>query len=156
MRPRAARWSGPSRSSAARVASVSPSVPPLPRAAQPIADALVAADALRARGEFAAAASTLTDALDAAGDSAGAGLAAFTLGRLAIERLDQPTRAARAFERMIAIGSPSSLLEDAYARRARAWRAAGNQAEADRAAADYARAYPRGHRLDDLTPSSTP
>ena len=67
-----------------------------------------------------------------------------------MERLGQPTRAARAFQRLIDLGSPASLLEDAYVRRARAWRAAGNAGEARRAVEEYQRAYPKGGRLDDV------
>lgn len=143
---------GGSGSAAVAATGAASTVEPARTSASPgsIADALAAADALRGRGDYAGAAATLGAALDANKDGAGAGLAAFTLGRLAMERLGQPTRAARAFERMIELGSPAGLLEDAYVRRARAWHAAGNAAEARRATDDYQRAYPKGGRLDDL------
>jgi transmembrane sensor len=105
----------------------------------------VQADALRAAGKVGEAAALLDRALTVDSRNPGAGLAAFTLGRLALD-LDQPTRAARAFQRVIELGSPHGLLEDAYARRAEALIRAGDHAAAEAAVGDYERAYPDARR----------
>jgi transmembrane sensor len=73
-------------------------------------------------------------------------LAAFTLGRLELDTLGHPARAADAFARAIAIGLPAGLVEDAYARLVEARAKAGDHAGAEAAAQAYARAFPRGTR----------
>jgi transmembrane sensor len=98
-------------------------VVPAAPVAMPVAPALVEADRLRALGRQAAAADVLERAVQADPHGPGAGLAAFTLGRLALEHLDQPARAARAFDLVLAEG-PASLVEDARARREDALRRA--------------------------------
>ncbi len=109
--------------------------------------ALREADALRQAGDARAAAAVLERAIAAGGDDAAVGLAAFTLGRIALDALDQPERAARAFARVIELGTPAGLLEDAYARRADALLRAGRTADARAAIDAYARAYPQARRL---------
>ena len=85
-------------------------------------------------------------------------LAAFTRGRLLLENLGQPGEAARAFAQARALaGGSSALSEDALAREAGAWRAAGNSAEAARCAELYQTLYPRGaHRKEVLRVGTPP
>jgi transmembrane sensor len=113
-------------------------------------EALARADALRAAGDAAGAADLLDAALAVDDRSPAAGLAAFTLGRLALDRLGQPERAARAFARVIALGSPHGLLEDAYARRAEALIRSGDRAAAEAALSEYERAFPDARRAPAL------
>lgn len=75
-----------------------------------------------------------------------AGLAAFLLGRIARDRLGQPGRAAEAFTRVLAIGSPRAIQADALARRAEALAADGQAVAAQAAARDYLARYPAGPR----------
>ncbi len=105
------------------VVPASPVAMPVAPVAMPVAPALVEADRLRALGRQAAAADVLERAVQADPHGPGAGLAAFTLGRIALEHLDQPARAARAFDLVLAEG-PASLVEDARARREDALRRA--------------------------------
>nr|HEX4317896.1 FecR family protein [Kofleriaceae bacterium] len=112
--------------------------------------ALALADTQRGHGDAAAAADTIVRALAAAPRDESAGLAYFTLGRIYLDDLSQPSRAASAFEHVIALGSPHSLLEDAYARRAIALRASGRSDDAARALAAYDAAYPHGVRRSEL------
>jgi transmembrane sensor len=113
-------------------------------------DALAKADQLRAAGDSAGAADLLDAALSDDDHSPAAGLAAFTLGRLALDKLGQPERAAKAFARVIALGSPHGLLEDAYARRAEALIRAGDRDAAEAALGEYERAFPEARRAPAL------
>jgi transmembrane sensor len=75
-------------------------------------------------------------------------LAAFTLGRVLLENLGQPADAARAFAKARALaGGSSALAEDALAREADAWRAAGRFTEAAERAKLYRTLYPQGTHL---------
>jgi hypothetical protein len=113
-----------------------------------LADALAEADRLRASPR--AAAERLERALDEHGDDPGAGLAAFSLGKLYLEQLHQPGRAAEAFARVIAAGRPRGLLEDAHARRVEALLADGRADEAREALAAFAAAFPASPRVEVL------
>jgi transmembrane sensor len=109
----------------------------------------------RASGDAAGAAELLEAALATTRDDPSLGLAEFTLGRLYLEELGAPDRAAAAFAKMIALGSPHALLEDAYARRIEALVRAHRTDDARAALADYDRLYPHGLRrtaLHALTP----
>jgi transmembrane sensor len=75
-----------------------------------------------------------------------ASVAAFTLGRLELDTLGEPLRAALAFDRAISLGLPEGLGEDAYARLVEASARGGDASGARRAAAEYARKYPQGSR----------
>jgi TolA-binding protein len=100
--------------------------PPRTRPLAPPAETAIArADALLARGKAIDAADELERFLDDAGDDAGAGLAAFMLGRIAQDQLGDPERAAAAFARTLAIGSPRAVQDEARTRRTRALAAAG-------------------------------
>lgn len=71
-------------------------------------------------------------------------LAAFTRGRIQLDRLAQPREAAAAFAQAITLGLREPLLEDARARRVEALAHASDASGAREAAADYARLYPSG------------
>src|SRR5262249_34379873 len=100
----------------------------------------------RASGDAAGAAQLLESALATTRDDPTLGLAEFTLGRLYLEDLGAPDRAAAAFAKMIALGSPHALLEDAYARRIEALVRALRTDDARAALAEYDRLYPHGLR----------
>lgn len=72
-------------------------------------------------------------------------LAAFALGRLELDALDQPRRAAAAFERALALGVPRSLDDDVRARLVEAHERAGNRPAALAAARAYLQHLPTGH-----------
>lgn len=132
-----------------------PPVPPTPVAPPPVApppvDIIARADALVAAGQHARAADALEAYLaDARGDAT-AGLAAFLLGRLAQDQLAQPQRAAEAFARVRAIGSPRAIQEEALVRQARALARAGRAADARAAARGYLDQYPGGARAAEMT-----
>jgi transmembrane sensor len=108
------------------------------------ADALMArADQARLGGRPAEAASLLERAMAREGDPA-AGVAAFTLGRLELDVLSRPARAASAFTRALALPLPPRLREDAAARLVEAHVAAGDREAARAAAAEYLARYPEG------------
>ena len=127
-----------------------PPVAPPPVAPPPV-DIIARADALVAAGQHARAADALEAYLaDARGDAT-AGLAAFLLGRLAQDQLAQPQRAAEAFARVRAIGSPRAIQEEALVRQARALARAGRAADARAAARGYLDQYPGGARAAEMT-----
>lgn len=73
-----------------------------------------------------------------------ASTAAFTLGKIEADQLDDPTRAAEAFEQALGIGLPTSLAEEAWARVAESRRKQGDLARASKAARRYLTTYPGG------------
>jgi transmembrane sensor len=76
-----------------------------------------------------------------------AGLAAFELGRLRMDRLRDPSGAVQALERAVALVPGAELREDALARLVAAEAAAGDPAGCARARQRYLGAYPGGvHR----------
>lgn len=78
--------------------------------------------------------------------SAYAPMSAFEWGRLALDGLDDPRQAARAFERTLELADSSSLVEDALARLAEAY-GRFDSASCRRVQADYTRRFPSGaHR----------
>jgi transmembrane sensor len=74
-------------------------------------------------------------------------LAGFTLGRVLLERLGQPSEAAEAFALARNIAPHGSLAQDALAREVEAWSKAGNSHEAYQRAQLYVQQYPSGRRL---------
>lgn len=74
-------------------------------------------------------------------------LAGFTLGRVLLERLGQPSEAAEAFALARDIAPHGSLAQDALAREVEAWSKAGNSHEAYQRAQLYVQLYPAGRRL---------
>ncbi len=107
---------------------------------------LLLADIARLSGHPNRAASVLERLLGEHPDSKHAPVAAFTLGRLRLEALEQPRRAAAAFELAVRRGLPAPLLEDAYARQVEALAKAGDRAGAQAAADRYFSRYPKGRR----------
>ncbi len=120
------------------------------RKARDIDTLLVLADVARQSGHPQQAARLLEQAMREHPRDSRAGLAAFTLGRLELETLGRPARAAEAFNRVIALGEPRSLQEDAHARLVQAQARAGAWEQAREAAARYERLYPEGYRLQDV------
>jgi len=74
-------------------------------------------------------------------------LAAFTLGRVCLEQLGQPQRAADAFALAYALSPQGSLAQDALAREVEALSKGGRDQEAFERAQVYLQRYPEGRRL---------
>ncbi len=74
-------------------------------------------------------------------------LAAFTIGRVLLDDLDEPRKAARMFKKARAMAPRGPLAEDALAREAEAWSRAGNDDMARDRAEQYLEKYPDGHRV---------
>ncbi|MEC7520893.1 MAG: FecR family protein [Myxococcota bacterium] len=137
--------------------------PPRPstrRPRGPSADALwERADAARAGGDPSDAAAALRRLLAEHPRDARSAMAAVTLGRLALRRLDQPAEAAEALARALALGLPGALAEDARAMRVEALTRAGRATEARAAAAEYHDRHPDGRWAEQVThwaPASSP
>lgn len=107
---------------------------------------LLLADIARLSGHPNRAASVLERLLYDHPDSKQAPVAAFTLGRVRLEALEQPRRAAAAFELAVRRGLPAPLLEDAFARQVEALAKAGDRVGAQAAADRYFSRYPKGRR----------
>lgn len=108
---------------------------------------LDAADAARLSGHPQVAVTYLRKVLDQHRDSPVAPLAAFTLGRVLLERLGQPSEAADAFATARHLAPTGSLAQDALAREVEAWSKAGRPDDAYRCAREYVDTYPKGRRL---------
>jgi transmembrane sensor len=108
---------------------------------------LDAADAARLSGHPEAALRYLREVLDHHRDSPVSPLAAFTMGRILLERLGQPTEAAEAFAMARRLAPQGSLAQDALAREVEAWSKAGHPDEAYQRARQYVTSYPQGRRL---------
>ena len=77
-----------------------------------------------------------------------AGLAAFELGRLRMDRLGDPAGALKALERAMALAPGSGFREDALARIVNASSSLGQLSRCSSAREQYLREYPNGvHRL---------
>jgi transmembrane sensor len=109
-----------------------------------IADLFALADVARLSGHPAEAAAPLQRILNEFSADPQASLAAFALGRLELDSLGRPHRAAAALNRALALGIPQGLREDVRARLVEAYLQAGDR-DAARAAADaYHREFPSG------------
>jgi transmembrane sensor len=109
-----------------------------------VTDLLVLADVARLSGHAAEAVVPLERILrDFPGDPQ-APLAALALGRLELDTLDRPAKAATALNRALSLGVPRSLREDVRTRLVEAYARAGNRTAARAAAAAYLREYPSG------------
>jgi transmembrane sensor len=106
-----------------------------------------AADAARLSGHPEAATDYLDTVLRRHRKHALAPLAAFTLGRLLLDRLGQPREAAAAFARARELSPKGSLAEDALAREVEAWSKSGDAALARARADEYLGRYPQGRRI---------
>lgn len=115
----------------------------------PSAEALFAlADRARRDGRSVEAARALRQLTQQFPRDARAPFAAFTMGRILLQNLHQPTEAARAFASARALaGGGSALAEDALAREVEAWRAAGDLRQAAARAQSYEALYPSGAHL---------
>ncbi len=76
--------------------------------------------------------------------TSGSALAAFTLGKMSLQEMENPGLAARWFEKSITMKLPEGLDEEARARLVEAYRASNQQESAERAAAEYLARYPTG------------
>jgi transmembrane sensor len=106
-----------------------------------------AADAARLSGHSEAAVAYLRKVLGDHRAAPVAPLAAFTLGRVLLERLGQPSEAADAFAIARTIAPQGSLAQDALAREVEALSKAGRPHEAYQRAQQYVESYPEGRRL---------
>lgn len=111
------------------------------------AELMDAADAARLSGHADAAVSYLERVVTVHRKSPVAPLAAFTLGRVYLDRLGQPHKAAEAFELARKLAPAGSLAQDALAREVEALSKGGNAQKANVRASEYVRAYPNGRRL---------
>src|SRR2546430_2117926 len=73
-------------------------------------------------------------------------LAAFSLGRVHLEKVGAPRDAAQAFARARELAPDGPLAEGALAREVEAWARAGETEVARQRALSYARRYPGGRR----------
>lgn len=114
------------------------------------ADLFAAADRARAEGAHGEAAEHLQRLVDDHPNDLRAPVAAFTLGRLRLERLGDPSAAAQAFERAIALGLPRTLEEDAHARLVESYARANDRVAAAEAARVYDERFSDGRRAKDV------
>jgi transmembrane sensor len=120
-------------------------------------DALLAsADEARVAGRYAEAASLLERVVAKGGGGPQTSLAEFSLGRLYLDSLGAPARAAGHFSRALTGALPGALAEDAYARLVEAYARAGAAARAREVAERYRSAYPGGRRRHDVDRWSAP
>ncbi|MFI5308621.1 MAG: FecR domain-containing protein [Polyangiales bacterium] len=106
-----------------------------------------AADAARLSGHAQDAVQYLARVVSDHRTSPVAPLAAFTLGRVYLDKLGQPDRAAEAFGRARELAPNGSLAQDALAREVEALSKGGNAQKAYQRAQEYLRLYPYGRRL---------
>ena len=109
---------------------------------------LLAADSARLTGHTDRAVPLLRRLMAQFPSDSRVGLAAFTLGRVLLDDLDQARDAATAFRAAHRHGGP--LAEDALAREVEAWTRAGDHAAASEAASRYFEAYPGGRRAREV------
>lgn len=121
-----------------------------PVAPDPAVLLLARADRARAAQQPEQAAALLDELVATYSQHPAAPLAAFELGRLELDVLGRPARAARALERALALELPAALAEDARARRVEAYAGAGDRDRARAAAAEYRARHPAGRRLADV------
>ncbi|MEM9490857.1 MAG: tetratricopeptide repeat protein [Myxococcota bacterium] len=108
---------------------------------------MLAADVYRSTGRPRRAAGMLQRVIDSFPGDPRAPLAAFTLGRIWLDDLDRPARAARTFARARKLAPRGALAEDALAREVEAWSRAGHSERARDRAERYLDLYPDGHRV---------
>jgi transmembrane sensor len=106
-----------------------------------------AADAARLSGHAQNAVQYLARVVSEHRKSPVAPLAAFTLGRVYLDKLGQPDKAAEAFETARSLSPNGSLAQDALAREVEALSKGGNAQKAYVRAQDYLKRYPNGRRL---------
>lgn len=111
---------------------------------------LAAADETRLAGRPLDAVASLEQLLTEHASSSEAPLAAVSLGRIELDVLRRPQRAASAYARALALGVPRELDENVRYRLAIAYDRAGLRSDATRAARAYLEAYPNGSHVDDM------
>lgn len=109
-------------------------------------DLLLAADVARLSGHPEAALRYLNRVARRHPRHQSAPLAAFTAGRVLLDSMGRPARAAREFHRAGRLDPPEPLAEDALAREVEAWSRAGDTERASEAARRYMARYPNGRR----------
>jgi transmembrane sensor len=115
-----------------------------------VSDLLALADVARLSGHPREAVAPLERILSRFASDPQAPLAAFALGRLELDALDQPRLAAAALERALSLGVPRSLKEDVRARLVEAYGRAGERAAARAAARAYLREFPDGRERAEM------
>lgn len=113
-------------------------------------DLLQVADVARLSGHPADAVLPLERLLANHPTSKAAPQAAFTLGKIELDALGRPGRAAAAFEKAISLGVPAALKEDAFARRVEAYAKAGDPSKARTARNAYESAFPNGRYTESV------
>lgn len=108
---------------------------------------MLAADAARLSGHAPSAVQYLVRVMNEHKASPVAPLAAFTLGRVYLDQLGQPDKAADAFQTARALAPNGSLAQDALAREVEALSKGGNAQKAYVRAREYMSQYPNGRRL---------
>ncbi len=108
---------------------------------------LLAADTARLTGHAARAVGYLEHFLGRYPTDPRAALTAFTLGRVHLQELGEPSKAAAAFALVRRLAPAGELAEDALAREVESWSRAGRAREALTLAEEYVRKYPSGRRL---------
>lgn len=111
------------------------------------AELMDAADAARLSGHPESAVQYLERVVSKHRQSPVAPLAAFTLGRVYLDKLGQPDRAAHAFEFARKLAPGGSLAQDALAREVEALSKGGNAQKAYVRAQEYLERYPNGRRV---------
>jgi transmembrane sensor len=117
--------------------------PPTAREGPTVNELLARADDARLSGDPARAVPPLRTILERHPDHPKAGLAAFTLGRLQLQALQQPAKAAASFQRALQLGVADPLRESVRARRVQAL-VGGGDPRAEEAAQAYLEDFPRG------------
>lgn len=130
----------------ARAASPSPSPSPSAKRTADARELLEQASGLWREGRVREAAQAYQNLLSTYPRDPRAGLAAFELGRLRMDRLGDLAGAVRALERAVALAPGSSFREDALARLVTAYAGVHNQAGCERTRAQYLREFPAGVR----------
>lgn len=141
---------GPSASTVAPVETTTASAPLPPRQALSPKALLEAADAARVAGRSREAASLLDELRRRHRGDARAGLAAFQLGRLRLDTLNDAAGAVEAFDDTIALAPNAPFREDAEARRVEALERARDPRCREAKDAYLAR-YPRGVHVAEVT-----
>jgi transmembrane sensor len=121
-----------------------------------LTDLFSLADVARRSGHPAAAINPLQQIIARHSNDPRAAVAAFTLGRVWLESLGNPTQAASAFEQALTMNLPGTLAEDARARLVEALAKSGDIARARVAAEAYHKSYPNGARRADVERWSPP
>ncbi len=113
-------------------------------------DLFALADIARYSGHPASAVSPLEQIIAQHRSEPAAALAAFTLGKIELDSLNDPDKAAQAFAQAIQLGPPPGILESTYERLVEARSRAGDRAGARAAAAEYVRKFPQGQYRSEM------